>query len=71
MCERAWLEGGGGGGGQVAFTLNNVWPSGKGVRQVRRGAPVRIRFGFPFSSIVVVCGHQPNNLSLTNYETLK
>ena len=40
-----------------------VWPSGK--------ASVRIRFGSPFSSKVVVCGHCLVTLSLTIYETLK
>ena len=38
---------------------------------VSRGTSVRIRFGSPFSSKVVVCGHCLVNLSLTINETLK
>ena len=48
-----------------------VWPSGKGVRLVSRGTSVRIRFGSPFSSKVVVCGHCHVTLSLTINGTLK
>ena len=42
-----------------------VWPSGKAVRLVSRWPSVRIRFGSPFSSNVVVCGHCLVTLSLT------
>ena len=48
-----------------------VWPS---VRLVSRGTSVRIRFGSPFSSKAVVCGHctvSVVTLSLTINETLK
>ena len=38
---------------------------------VSRGTSVQIRFGSPFSSKVVVCGHRPVTLSLTINETLK
>ena len=38
---------------------------------VSRGTSVRIRFGSPFSSKVVVCGHCLVTLSLTINETLK
>ena len=41
------------------------------VRLVSRGTSVRIRFGSPFSSKVVVCGHCLVTLSLTINETLK
>ena len=34
-----------------------VWPSGKALRLVSRGTSVRISFGPPFSSKVVVSGH--------------
>ena len=40
-----------------------VWPSGK-VPLVSRGTSVRIRFGSPFSSKVVVSGHCLVTLSL-------
>ena len=43
-----------------------LWPSGKA-----EGTSVRIRFGFPFSSKVLVCGHCLVTLSLTVNETLK
>ena len=33
-----------------------VWPSGKALRLVSRGTSVRIHFGSPFSSKVVVSG---------------
>ena len=46
-----------------------AWPSGKAL--VRRGTPVRIRFGSPFSLKAVVCGHCLVTLSLTINETLK
>ena len=42
-----------------------VWPSGKRVRLVSGGTSVRIRFGSPFSSKGVVCGHCLVALSLT------
>ena len=43
-----------------------VWPSGKAlVRLDRRRTSVRICFGSPFSSKVVVCGHCLVTLSLT------
>ena len=41
------------------------------VRLVSRGTSVRIRFGSPFTSKVVVCGHSLVTLSLTINETLK
>ena len=41
------------------------------IRLVNRGTSVRICFGSPFSSKVVVCGHCLVTLSLTFYETLK
>ena len=41
------------------------------LRLVNRGTPVRIRFGSPFSSKVVVCGNCLATLSLTINETLK
>ena len=44
---------------------------GLGVRLVSRGTSVRIRFGSPFSSKVVVCGHCLVTLSLTINEILK
>ena len=37
----------------------------QGIRLVSRGTSVRIRFGCPFSSKVVVCGHCLVTLSLT------
>ena len=49
-----------------------VWPSGKAlVGLVSRRTSVRIRFGSPFSSKVVLCGHCLVTLSLTVNETLK
>ena len=42
-----------------------------GFRLVSSGIAVRIRFGSPFSSKVVVCGHCLVGLSLTIYGTLK
>ena len=45
-----------------------VWPSGKAVSG---RTSVRYRFGSPFSSKVVVCGHGLVTLSLTINETLK
>ena len=41
------------------------------VRLVSRGILLQIRFGSPFSSKVVVCGHCLVTLSLTINETLK
>ena len=43
-----------------------VWPSGMAL-----GTSVPIRFGSPFSSKVVVCGHCLVTLSLTINGTLK
>ena len=43
---------------------------GLAVRLESRGTSVRIRFGSPFSSKVVVCG-QSCDFVLHNYETLK
>ena len=37
----------------------------EGVRLVGRGTSVRTRFGSPFSSKIVVCGHSLVTLSLT------
>ena len=55
-----------------SFLGEPVWPSGKAlVRLVRGGASVRIRFGSPLSSEVVVCGCCVVTLSLTIYKTLK
>ena len=54
-CEPVWPSGG-------AAALDWLWS---------RGTSVRIRFGFPFSSKVVVCGHWLVTLSLTINETLK
>ena len=51
--------------------LETFWPSGKALRLVSRGTSVRIRFGSPLSSKVVVCGHCLVNSSLTVKETLK
>ena len=50
-----------------------LWPSGKAnaYRLVSRGTSVQIRFGCPFSSKVVVCGHCLVTLSLTINETVK
>ena len=49
-----------------------VWPSGEVlVRLVSSGTSVRIHFGSPFSSKVVVCGHCLVTLSLTINETFK
>ena len=43
-----------------------VWPSGEVlVRLVSSGTSVRIHFGSPFSSKVVVCGHCLVTVSLT------
>ena len=67
---------------ETTFTCSNllvnsslgepVWPSGKAlVRLVRGGASVRIRFGSPLSSEVVVCAHCLLTLSLTINQTLK
>ena len=43
-----------------------VWPSGKAlVRLVSRRTSVRIRFGSPFSSTLVVRGHGLVTLSVT------
>ena len=42
-----------------------VWPSGKALGLVSGGTSVRIRFGSPFSSKVVVCGHCLVTLSST------
>ena len=44
---------------------------GLAVRLGSRGSSVRIRFGSPFSSKVVVCGHCLVTLSLTINQTLK
>ena len=44
---------------------------GLAVRLVSRGTSVRIRFGSPFSSKVVVCGHCLMTKFLTINETLK
>ena len=41
------------------------------LRLVSRGTSVRIRFGSPFSSKLVVCGHCLVTLSLTINETFK
>ena len=49
-------------------TREPVWPSGK---LVSGRTSVRYRFGSPFSSKVVVCGHVLVTLSLTVNETLK
>ena len=54
-----------------AHVCEPVWPSGKAFRLVNRGTSVRIHFGSPFSSKVVVCGHCLVPLSLTINETLK
>ena len=49
-----------------------VWPSGKALLRLVSGrTSVRYRFGSPFSSKVVVCGHCLVTLSLTVNETLK
>ena len=45
----------------------SVWPSGK----ASRGTSVRIRFGSPFYSKIVACGHCLATLSFTINETLK
>ena len=42
-----------------------------GFRLVSRGTSVRIHFGSPFSSKVVICGHCLVTLSLTINVTLK
>ena len=42
-----------------------IWPSGKALRLVSRGTSVRIRFGSPFSSKVVVSGHCLVTLTFT------
>ena len=59
--------------GMVALSIcEPVWPSGKALaRLVSRGTSVRIRFGSPFSSKAVVCGHCLVTLFLTMNETLK
>ena len=44
---------------------------GLSLRLVSRGTSVRIRFGSPLSSNVVVCGHCLVTLSITINETLK
>ena len=74
---------GGGGGGleervaggliQLEATVTELSgePFGLAVRLVSRRTSVRIRFGSPFSSEIVVCGHSPVTLSLTIKETLK
>ena len=46
-----------------------VWPSGKALGWYSRRTSVRIRFGSPFSSKIVVCGHCLVTLSLTINET--
>ena len=53
----------------IRSVCEQVWPSGK-VRLVSRGTSVRIRFGSPFSSKVVVCVHCLVTLSLTIHKTL-
>ena len=48
------------------------WPTGKALyRLISRRASARFRFGCPFSSKVMVCGHCLVPLSLTINETLK
>ena len=49
----------------------STYVSAQRVRLVSRGTSVRIRFGSPFSSKFVVCGHCLATLSLTVNETLK
>ena len=44
---------------------------GLAVRLISRGTSVRIRFGSPFSSTAVVCGHCLVTLSLTINQTVK
>ena len=48
----------------LVFVIFVSW-FGLGVRLVSGGTLVRIGFGFPFSSKVVVCGHCLVTLSLT------
>ena len=57
----------------IVIVLNNVGVNrfGLAVRLVSRGTSVRIRFGSPFSSKAVVCGHCLVTLSLAVNETLK
>ena len=53
-------------------TCDPVWPGGKALGFCwSRGTSVRIRFGSPFSSKVVVWGHCLVTLSLTINETSK
>ena len=74
LCRDSW-------GGQVraigrTLMINiagekRVSRFGLAVRLVSRRTSVRIRFGSPFSSVVVVCGNCLVTLSLTINETLK
>ena len=56
---------------RYSYFSEPVWPSGKAVRLVSGRTSVRIRFGSPFSSKVVVCGHCLVTLFLTFNEVLK
>ena len=47
------------------YTREPFWPSGKTLGWYAKGTSVRICFGSPFSSKVVVCGHCLMTLSLT------
>ena len=58
-------------GVQVHGRTLEVWPSGKALGWQATGPRVRIRFGCPFSSEVVVCGHCLVTSSLTINEALK
>ena len=57
---------------ELCMDRDPLWPSGKALGwQALRGTSVRIRFGSPFSSKFVVCGHRLATLSLTINEPLK
>ena len=54
-----------------AYNMSRFGLAVRRYRLVSRGTSVRIRFGSPFSSKVVVCGHCLVTLSLVINETLK